>query len=189
MSTQKPKVGPMPPEPAELVAKREKLLVELEAQSKTAQGTYLQVVRTMKMLVSSTVPGTPFDERLYGDVSSALQRFMADPIFPVPPMLGLVVTYLSERLNTYGMTIQNAVKEMNPEAHAKLAFTPPGAVAPAAPPPPPRLPRAPQGRAAPRMASRAAPPSARCRWAPMRPRRRPPTPRRKPSSSSPSRRG
>ncbi|QSQ16757.1 hypothetical protein [Myxococcus landrumensis] len=145
MSTQKPKVGPMPPEPAELVAKREKLLIELEAQSKTAQGTYLQVVRTMKMLVSSTVPGTPFDERLYGDVSSALQRFMADPIFPVPPMLGLVVSYLSERLNTYGMTIQNAVKEMNPEAHAKLAFTPPGAVAPAAPPPAPAAPARPAG--------------------------------------------
>lgn len=137
MSTQKAKMGALPPEPSELVEKRDKLLAELESQSKTAQGTFLQVVRTMKMLVASTTPGTPFDERLYGDVSGALQRFMADPILPVPPTLGMVVSYLSERLSTYGMTIQNAVKEANPEMHAKLAFTPPSAAAPAAPPPAP----------------------------------------------------
>ncbi|NVJ26710.1 MULTISPECIES: hypothetical protein [Myxococcus] len=135
MSTQKAKMGALPPEPSELVEKRDKLLAELESQSKTAQGTFLQVVRTMKMLVASTTPGTPFDERLYGDVSGALQRFMADPILPVPPTLGMVVSYLSERLSTYGMTIQNAVKEANPEMHAKLAFTPPSAQAPAAPAP------------------------------------------------------
>ncbi|NTX36447.1 MULTISPECIES: hypothetical protein [unclassified Myxococcus] len=137
MSTQKAKMGPLPPEPAELVEKRDKLLAELESQSKVAQGTFLQVVRTMKMLVASTTPGTPFDEKLYGDVSGALQRFMADPILPVPPTLGLVVSYLSERLSTYGMTIQNAVKEANPELHAKFAFAPPGAQAPSAPAAPP----------------------------------------------------
>ncbi|MBZ4397035.1 hypothetical protein OWM54_05795 [Myxococcus sp. MISCRS1] len=148
MSTQKAKMGALPPEPAALVEKREKLLAELETQSKTAQGTFLQVVRTMKMLVSSTTPGAPFDERLYGDVSSALERFMADPILPVPPALGMVVTYLSERLNTYGMTIQNAVKEANPEMHAKLAFTPPSAQpapAPAAPAAAARAPAAKDG--------------------------------------------
>ena len=135
MSTQNPKKEklPLPPEPKELVEKREKLLVELERQEKSAQGTFLQVVRTMKMLVSSTDPGAPFDQRLYGDVSGALQRFMKDPILPVPPVLGMVVEYLSLRLNTYGVTIQNAVKEMNPELHAKLAFTPPSEVTPAAP--------------------------------------------------------
>ncbi|WP_164014969.1 hypothetical protein [Pyxidicoccus trucidator] len=144
MSTQntKKEKRPLPPEPAELIEKREKLLVELEAQQKTAKGTFKEVVFTMKSLVSSTQPGSPFDERLYADVSGALQRFMKDPLLPVPPVLGMVVEYLSLRLNTYGVTIQNAVKEMNPELHAKLAFTPPSgggapAAAPAAAPRPP----------------------------------------------------
>lgn len=140
MSTQTPpkkEKRQLPPEPQELIEKREKLLNELENQSKTAQGTFLQVVRTMKMLIASTKPGSPFDEKLYGDVSGALQRFMKDPILPLPPVMGMAVDYLSTRLNTYGMTIQAAVKEMNPEMHAKLAFTPPsgasvGAPAPAA---------------------------------------------------------
>jgi hypothetical protein len=137
MSTQNTKKErrPLPPEPPELIEKRGKLLAELEVQSKTATGTFLQVCRTMTKLVASTDPGSPFDERLYGDVSGALQRFMKDPILPLPPVLGMVVDYLSQRLNTYGMTIQTAVKEMNPEMHAKMAFTPPsGAAVPSAAP-------------------------------------------------------
>jgi len=141
MSTQDPKKKkkyPIPPEPQEIVEMREKLLVELGRQEQSAQGTFLQVVRTTKMLVSSTAPGAPVDERLYGDVTSALQRFMKDPVLPVPPVLGMVVEYLSYRLNTYGMTVQNAVKEMNPELHAKMAFTPPPmGTAPATPAPAP----------------------------------------------------
>ncbi|MCP3060550.1 hypothetical protein LXT21_17345 [Myxococcus sp. K38C18041901] len=145
MSTQKAKMGALPPEPAALVEKREKLLAELEKQSKTAEGSFLQVVRTMKMLVSSTTPGAPFDERLYGDVSSALERFMANPILPVPPTLGMVVSYLSERLSTYGMSIQNAVKEANPEFAEKYAFAPPGAQPAAAPAPAAARPAGPAG--------------------------------------------
>jgi hypothetical protein len=136
MSTQTPpkkEKRQLPPEPQELIEKREKLLSELETQSKTAQGTFLQVVRTMKMLIASTKPGSPFDEKLYGDVSGALQRFMKDPILPLPPVMGMAVDYLSTRLNTYGMTIQAAVKEMNPEMHAKLAFTPPSGASVGAP--------------------------------------------------------
>ncbi|MCP3097628.1 hypothetical protein LZ198_01920 [Myxococcus sp. K15C18031901] len=140
MSTSVKKL-PLPPEPSELVEKREKLLAELEAQTKTAQGTFLQVVRTMKMLVSSTSPSAPFDEKLYGDVTGALNRFMKDPILPVPAVLGLAVSYLQDRLNTYGVTIQNAVKEMNPEMAAKLAFTPPAEAAGGAPAPAPAAPR------------------------------------------------
>jgi len=144
MSTQNPKKEkyPVPPEPQELVEGREKLLVELERQEKSAQGTFLQVIRTMKMVLSSMEPGMPSDERLYGDATSAFKRFMKDPILPVPPVLGMVVEYLSLRLNTYGMTIQNAVKEMNPEMHAKLAFTPPSARTAAAAPAPAAAPAA-----------------------------------------------
>ncbi|MBZ4417166.1 hypothetical protein [Myxococcus sp. RHSTA-1-4] len=136
MSTQNPKKErrPLPPEPPEVIAKRDKLLAELEVQSKTATGTFQQVVRTMKTLVTSTQPGSPFDEALYGDVSGALNRFMKDPILPVPPVLGMVVDYLQTRLSTYGVTVQNAVKEMNPELHAKMAYTPPAASSAAAAP-------------------------------------------------------
>jgi len=136
MSTQNTKKErrPLPPEPPEVIAKRDKLLAELESQSKTAKGTFKEVVFTMKTLVSSTQPGTPFDEQLYGDVSGALNRFMKDPILPVPPVLGMVVEYLQTRLNTYGVTVQTAVKEMNPELHAKMAYTPPAGGAPSATP-------------------------------------------------------
>ncbi|MCE9666645.1 hypothetical protein LY474_02365 [Myxococcus stipitatus] len=141
MSTQNSKKAmlPLPPEPPALAEKREKLLVELEAQTKTAQGSYLQVVRTMKMLIASTNPTAPLDERLYGDVTGALNRFTKDPVLPIPPLLGELVSYLQERLSTYGTAIQNELKEINPELHAKMAVTLPGApaAAPAAPAAPP----------------------------------------------------
>ncbi|MBE4751103.1 hypothetical protein G4177_23285 [Corallococcus sp. ZKHCc1 1396] len=125
---------PLPPEPPELTAKREKLLVELDTQSKAATGTFQQVLRNMRKLVASSAPTAPLDETLYADVKDALTRFMKDPILPPPPILGQVVEYLQYRISTYGMTIQKAVMEMNPEIGAKLAITPPGPAAPAAPP-------------------------------------------------------
>ncbi|MCP3141410.1 hypothetical protein [Pyxidicoccus xibeiensis] len=128
----------LPPEPPEVIAKREKLVTDLDAEAKKAQGTFLQVVRTMKMLVTSTAPSQPFDPKLYGDVKDALARFMKDPIIPPPAILGQVVEYLQYRLSTYGMTIQNAVMEMNPEMGKKMQFTVPGAPAAAAPAPAPK---------------------------------------------------
>ncbi|MFP2908112.1 hypothetical protein ACLESD_24280 [Pyxidicoccus sp. 3LFB2] len=132
---------PLPPEPPEVIAKREKLVTDLDAEAKKAQGTFLQVVRTMKMLVTSTAPSQPFDPKLYGDVKDALGRFMKDPIVPPPAILGQVVEYLQYRLSTYGMTIQNAVMEMNPEMGKKMQFT--VGAAPAAAPAAPQAPRAP----------------------------------------------
>ncbi|MBJ6763119.1 hypothetical protein JGU66_20315 [Myxococcaceae bacterium JPH2] len=126
---------PLPPEPPELAVKREKLLVDLEAQAKVATGTFQQVLRNMRKLVAATAPTAPLDQQLYGDVKDALNRFMKDPILPPPPILGQVVEYLQYRITTYGMTIQTAVMQMNPEIGAKLAITPPAGAAPAAPAP------------------------------------------------------
>lgn len=134
MSTPPKTQLPLPPEPPELKEKRDKLLAELDVQGKTAQGTFLQVVRNMRKLVAASAPGTPLDEGMYKDVTDSLNRFMKDPILPPPAILGHVVEYLQYRISTYGMTIQSAVMEMNPELGAKFAVTPPAAApAPAAP--------------------------------------------------------
>ncbi|NBD08631.1 MULTISPECIES: hypothetical protein [Corallococcus] len=132
MAPPKKEIPPLPPEPPELTAKREKLLVELDEQSKSATGTFQQVLRNMRKLVASSAPTAPLDQQLYTDVKDALTRFMKEPILPPPPILGQVVEYLQHRISTYGMTIQKAVMEMNPEIGAKLAITPPGAAAPTA---------------------------------------------------------
>ncbi|RKH60377.1 hypothetical protein [Corallococcus aberystwythensis] len=124
MAPPKKDIPPLPPEPPELKEKRDKLLAELDVQGKTAQGTFLQVVRNMRRLVASSAPNSPLDEQMYKDVTEALNRFMKDPILPPPAILGSVVEYLQHRLTTYGVTIQNAVMEMNPEAGAKLAMSP-----------------------------------------------------------------
>ncbi|NNB89288.1 hypothetical protein HJC10_29020 [Corallococcus exiguus] len=137
MSTPPKTQLPLPPEPPELKEKRDKLLAELDVQGKTAQGTFLQVVRNMRKLVAASAPGTPLDEGMYKDVTDSLNRFMKDPILPPPAILGHVVEYLQYRISTYGMTIQSAVMEMNPELGAKFAVTPPVA-APAAPAAPAR---------------------------------------------------
>lgn len=133
--TPKKEVPQLPPEPPELTAKREKLLVDLDEQSKSATGVFQQVLRNMRKLVASSAPTAPLDQQLYTDVKDALTRFMKEPILPPPPILGQVVEYLQYRINTYGMTIQKMALEMNPEIAGKMAIQPPGAAAsaPAAP--------------------------------------------------------
>ncbi|WP_375760690.1 hypothetical protein [Corallococcus exercitus] len=135
MAPPKKEVPPLPPEPPELTAKREKLLVELDEQSKAATGVFQQVLRNMRKLVASGAPTAPLDQQLYTDVKDALTRFMKEPILPPPPILGQVVEYLQFRISTYGMTIQKMALEINPEIAGKMAIQPPGgAPAPAAAP-------------------------------------------------------
>lgn len=97
---------PLPVEPPELVAKREKLLAALEKQAKTATGSAQPVLRKMHELVTNTKVGTPLNVSLYNEVKDAFVRFMKDPVLPPPTIIMEVVEFMQERLAAVGFTGQ-----------------------------------------------------------------------------------
>jgi hypothetical protein len=97
---------PLPTEPPELVAKREKLLAALEKQAKAATGTAQPVLRKMHELVANTKVGTPLNVGLYNEVKDAFVRFMKDPVLPPPTIIMEVVEFMQERLAAVGFTGQ-----------------------------------------------------------------------------------
>src|SRR5688572_17039011 len=78
---------PLPTEPPELVAKREKLLAALEKQAKTATGTAQPVLRKMHELLANTKVGAPLNVNLYNEVKDAFVRFTKDPVLPPPTII------------------------------------------------------------------------------------------------------
>ncbi len=97
---------PLPTEPPELVAKREKLLAALEKQAKAATGTAQPVLRKMHELVANTKVGSPLNVSLYNEVKDAFVRFMRDPVLPPPTIIMEVVEFMQERLAAVGFTGQ-----------------------------------------------------------------------------------
>lgn len=120
MSNPKNPAVAFPPEPPELVAERDRLLPELEKQAKSATGTAQQVLRKLHELIVHTKPGAPFDVQIYGEVKTAFERFMKDPVLPPPVIIMQCVEFMQRRLVAFGFT-------------GKMEL-PPGA-----PPPPPGL--------------------------------------------------
>ncbi|PTL80499.1 hypothetical protein [Vitiosangium sp. GDMCC 1.1324] len=115
MSTSNPKVNvpaEMPPEaPAELLAKRDKLVADLEAAAKSATGTQQQVMRKMATLLGSTKQGAPFDPQLFQDVKDAFQRYAQDPeasAKPQPAILMQSVEWMQNYLSSRGFAVQGA---------------------------------------------------------------------------------
>lgn len=110
-------VAAHPPEPAELVQMRDKLLVELEKQAKTATGTLQQVLRKMIELLNHTKPGSPMNFALYEEVKEAFVRFSKDPGTTPPPMVLMeCVEFLQSRLNAFGFTPSQQPAEAAPAA-------------------------------------------------------------------------
>jgi len=97
---------PVPVEPPELVAKRDRLLAALEKQAKTATGTAQPVMRKMYDLLANTKVGAPFSMNLYVDVKNAFVRFMKDPVLPPPPIIMECVEFMQERLVAVGFSGQ-----------------------------------------------------------------------------------
>ncbi len=93
---------PLPVEPPELVAKREKLLAALEKQAKAATGTAQPLLRKMHELVANTKVGVPLNVNLYTDVKDAFIRFTKDPVLPPPTIIMEVVEFMQERLAAVG---------------------------------------------------------------------------------------
>ncbi|AKJ05814.1 hypothetical protein ATI61_110435 [Archangium gephyra] len=129
---------PLPTEPPELVAKREKLLAALEKQAKTATGTAQPVLRKMHELVASTKVGVPLNANLYNEVKEAFVRFTKDPVLPPPTIIMEVVEFMQERLAAVGFTGQMEWPEGAPPVPAGfvgalLEGAPASGGAPAAP--------------------------------------------------------
>lgn len=108
MSNQKSnsKEYPVPTEPPELVAKRDRLLAALDKQAKAATGTAQPVLRKMYDLLANTKVGAPLNVGLYQDVKNAFVRFMKDPVLPPPTIIMECVEFLQERLVAVGFTGQ-----------------------------------------------------------------------------------
>ncbi|MFE8596713.1 hypothetical protein KYC5002_14595 [Archangium violaceum] len=129
---------PLPVEPPELVAKREKLLAALEKQTKTATGTAQPLLRKMHELVANTKVGVPLNANLYTDVKDAFIRFTKDPVLPPPTIIMEVVEFMQERLAAVGFTGQMEWPEGAPPipagfVGALLEGTPAAGGAPVAP--------------------------------------------------------
>jgi CBS domain-containing protein len=129
---------PVPVEPPELVAKRDRLLAALEKETKAASGTVQQVMRKMHDLLSNTKVSAPLNLGLYTDVKNVFARYMKEPVTAAPPAILMeCVEFMQERLVAVGFTGQMEWPEgappMPPE-FAKAAAE--AAPAPVAPPPP-----------------------------------------------------
>lgn len=126
MSKQKTKSKyPLPVEPPEMVAKRERLLAALEKQAKVTTGTAQPVLRKMYDLIANTKVGSPFSMNLYLDVKNAFVRFMKDPVLPPPPIIMECVEFMQERLVSVGFTGQMEMPEGAPplpDAYTKVNF-------------------------------------------------------------------
>ncbi|HEX8821409.1 MAG TPA: hypothetical protein VF794_15895 [Archangium sp.] len=127
---------PLPTEPPELVAKRDRLLATLEKEAKAATGTAQPVLRKMHELLSNTKVGSPLNAGLYQEVKDSFVRFMKDPVLPPPAIIMEVVEFLQERLVTVGFTGQMEWPEGAPPVPAgfvgSLLQGTPAASAPAA---------------------------------------------------------
>jgi hypothetical protein len=84
MSTSKSNVSA----PAELLAKREHLIAELDKAAKSAHGTLQQVLLKMGVLIGGTRPGAAIDPQGCEGIKEAFLRFSEDPAAPrTPPIL------------------------------------------------------------------------------------------------------
>lgn len=125
----------MPPEaPAELVAKRERLVTELENQAKSATGTLQQVMRKMSALLANTKPGASLSFQLYQDVKDAFNRHLNEAtktpaLANMPPILVEAVEWMQAYLNARGFSTDEAAAS----APAATAAPAPTAKAPAGP--------------------------------------------------------
>lgn len=104
----------MPPEaPPELVAKRERLVTELENQAKSATGTLQQVMRKMSALLGNTKPGASLSFQLYQDVKDAFTRHLNEAtktpaLASMPPVLVESVEWMQAYLNARGFATDEA---------------------------------------------------------------------------------
>lgn len=99
MTTAKEPV-PVPKEPPELIAKRTKIVADLEKQAQSASGAVQAAMRKMIQVFKAMDPNAPLDEQLYADFKGAFARLATDPgALPPPPIFTECVEYLQARIS------------------------------------------------------------------------------------------
>lgn len=137
MSNSKPDqrvIPEIPDAPADLVAKRERIIPELENQAKTATGTLQQVMRKMASLLSNTKPGASINGQLYRDVKDAFSRHLGEAekspaLANMPAVLIESVEWMQAYLEARGFATEAAPAAT---ASAPAAAKAPAGKAPAA---------------------------------------------------------
>ena len=95
----------MPPQASsDHLAKRERLMTELEKAAKESTGSVQQVLRKMYSMLNGTKPGMPYNPQALNDVKDAFARYAVDKetaSTPPPPILLEAVewmqTYVAQR--------------------------------------------------------------------------------------------
>lgn len=134
-----PSVAAPPTEPPEFAAERERLLPELEKQARAATGTAQAMLRKFHEVLAHQRPGVPVDFQLYADAKVAIERFLKEPVLPLPSILGQVIEFMQRRALAMGWTGKMQLPKGAPPP-------PPGLVASVAGPAPATS-AAPRGRA------------------------------------------
>ncbi|HLT29795.1 MAG TPA: hypothetical protein VK013_07115 [Myxococcaceae bacterium] len=103
--TQKPVVpDEMPPEaPAELHAKRETLMTQLESDAKTSSGTVQQSLRVMVQLLNSCRPGGTMEPELDASIRRVFQQLEKEGVTEWPPSLMSSVQWMQDYLVARGL--------------------------------------------------------------------------------------
>ena len=135
-----PGVAAPPVEPPELTAEREQLLPELEKAAKAATGSTQAMLRKLHEVLAHQKPGMPADFQLYADAKAAFERFLKEPVLPLPPVMMQAVEFMQRRALAMGWTGKMQLPKGAPPP-------PPGLLIPgvgSAPPPAPAASAAPR---------------------------------------------
>ncbi len=106
----------MPPEaPAELHAKREKLVAGLDAEAKVATGTMQQVLRIMSQFLNNCRPGAEIDSNLDNSIRTAFQRLEAEgSTTPWPTVLVQSIEWMQAYLEARGFPLKDEAAATKP---------------------------------------------------------------------------
>jgi hypothetical protein len=137
-----PSAAAPPTEPPELAAERERLLVELEKQAKAATGNTQAMLRKLHEVLVHQKPGIPLDFQLYADAKAVFERFLKEPVLPLPTILPQIIEFMQRRAVALGWTgkmqLPKGAPPPPPALAASMAASAPPAPAPRAAPAAPR---------------------------------------------------
>jgi hypothetical protein len=125
---------PVPKETPDMIARRGKLLGELDNQQKTATGAVKACMLKIMQVFKAMEPGTPLDEQLYQDFKDAFVRLSKDPAaIPVNPLFFECVEYMQTRIALLSPQFQTVAAQHNVTVGQQPAAAAPAPAAPAAP--------------------------------------------------------
>jgi hypothetical protein len=133
---------PVPKEPPDLIARRGKLLADLDTQHKSATGTVKVFMMKMIQVLKAMEPNAPLDEQLYQDFKDAFVRLSKDPAaIPIHPLILESIEYMQMRIAVLTPQFMSVAAEHQISV-GKLPAVPAEGAAPAAAPAAPPAPGA-----------------------------------------------